>query len=247
MRINKIRNGEPMSTRKEVIETRKRILSVCVRLFLEQGYKRTSVSQIVEESGVARGSYQNFFHTKDGILMELVETMFGGQFSVAKSIAGNNLPPLYTYAIETSIQIALTELNENLREIYIEAYSLPTTSEYIYLHTTAELKQIFGSYFPDYSESDFYETEIGSAGLMRNYMAKKCDIHFTLERKLERFLTSAMRIYKIPEREQKKVLDFIATLDIKTIANEVMQKLFALLEMKYDFRLSESNNTEGTT
>ena len=236
-----------MSTRKEVIETRKRILSVCVRLFLEQGYKRTSVSQIVEESGVARGSYQNFFHTKDGILMELVETMFGGQFSVAKSIAGNNLPPLYTYAIETSIQIALTELNENLREIYIEAYSLPTTSEYIYLHTTAELKQIFGSYFPDYSESDFYETEIGSAGLMRNYMAKKCDIHFTLERKLERFLTSAMRIYKIPEREQKKVLDFIATLDIKTIANEVMQKLFALLEMKYDFRLSESNNTEGTT
>ena len=34
----------------------------------------------------------------------------------------------------------------------------------------------------DYSESDFYEMEIGTAGLMRNYMARKCDIHFPLER-----------------------------------------------------------------
>ena len=73
-----------MAKRQEAAETRKRILSVCVRLFLEQGYHQTSVSQIVEESGVARGSYQNFFRTKDAILMELVESMFGGQFETAR-------------------------------------------------------------------------------------------------------------------------------------------------------------------
>ena len=116
---------------------------MCVRLFLEQGYKSTSVSQIVEEAGVARGSYLNLFPTKDRILLELTETMFGGQFGVARSIADSKLPPVYAYAVETAIQLTLTELNENLREIYIEAYSLPETSEYIYLHTTAELKQIF--------------------------------------------------------------------------------------------------------
>ena len=67
-----------MSTRQEVLEIKKRILSVCARLFLEQGYRQTSISQIVEEADVARGSYQNFFHTKDGILMEFVKVMFGG-------------------------------------------------------------------------------------------------------------------------------------------------------------------------
>ena len=56
--------------------------------------------------------------------------------------------PVYAYAVETAIQLTLTELNENLREIYLEAYSLPDTAEYIYLHTTAELKQIFGGNFP---------------------------------------------------------------------------------------------------
>ena len=230
--------------RRDSSETKRKILTVCVRLFLEQGYKNTSVSQIVDEAGVARGSYLNLFPTKDRVLLELTETMFGGQFGMARSIADSKLPPVYAYAVETAIQLTLTELNENLREIYIEAYSLPDTSEYIYLHTTAELKQIFGANFPDYSDSDFYEMEIGTAGLMRSYMVRKCDIHFPLERKLSRFLTASMRVYLVSEEEQAKVLALIQSLDIKAIATEVMYKLFAVLEMKYDFKLSKNGETE---
>ena len=232
--------------RRSRCETRKKILTACVRLFLEQGYKNTSVSQIVNEAGVARGSYLNLFPTKDKILLDLTETMFGGQFGAARSIADSKLPPVYAYAVETAIQLTLTELNENLREIYIEAYTATDTAEYIYLHTTAELKEIFGGNFPDYSDSDFYEMEIGTAGLMRSYMAHKCDIHFPLERKLSRFLTAALRVYKVPEEEQGQVLAFIQTLDIKAIATDVMHKLFAILEMKYDFKLSMDDETEET-
>ena len=227
--------------RRDSSETKRKILTVCVRLFLEQGYKNTSVSQIVEEAGVARGSYLNLFPTKEKILLELVEAMFSGQFSVARSIADRNLPPVYAYAVETAIQITLTELNEHLRDIYIEAYSLPETSEYIYLHTTYELKQIFCKNFPDYDDSDFYEMEIGTAGLMRGYMARKCDIHFPLERKLRRFLVAEMRVYQVPETEQEKVLQFIQSLDIKAIATDVMYKLFAMLEMTFDFKLSKDS------
>lgn len=238
--------------RRDSSETRRKILTVCVRLFLEQGYKNTSVSQIVDEAGVARGSYLNLFPTKDKILLDLTETMFGGQFGMARSIADIKLPPVYAYAVETAIQLTLTELNENLREIYIEAYSLPETSEYIYLHTTAELKQIFGANFPDYSDSDFYEMEIGTAGLMRNYMARKCDIHFPLERKLSRFLTAAMRVYRVPEDELEQAVRFVERLDIRSIAERVMHTLFQTLAMHYDFSLQEIeapliSETEETT
>lgn len=233
-----------MPLRKDGVETKKKILTVCVRLFLEQGYRETTISQIVEEAGVARGSFQNLFPTKDAVLMELVKPMFGGQFGVARGLAGENLPPVYAYAVETAIQLTLTERSEVLREIYLEAYTLPDTAEYIYLHTTAELKAIFGANFPSYSDSDFYEMDIGSAGLMRSYMARKCDIHFPLERKLRRFLTAAMRMYKVPEAEQARVLDFIAGLDMQAIAADVMHKLFAMLEMKYDFKLSSGDERE---
>lgn len=66
----------------------------------------------MKKAGVARGSFQNLFSTKDAILMELVGTMFSGQFGVAKNIVGDNMSPIYTYAVETAIQITLTELNE---------------------------------------------------------------------------------------------------------------------------------------
>ena len=238
--------------RRDSSETKRKILTVCVRLFLEQGYKNTSVSQIVDEAGVARGSYLNLFPTKDRILLDLTETMFGGQFGMARSITDTKLSPVYAYALETAIQLTLTELNENLREIYIEAYSLPETSEYIYLHTTAELKQIFSANFPDYSDSDFYEMEIGTAGLMRNYMARKCDIHFPLERKLSRFLTAAMRVYRVPEDELEQTVRFVERLDIRSIAERVMHSLFQTLAMHYDFSLQEIeapliSETEETT
>ena len=224
--------------RKDGLETKRKILTVCVRLFLEQGYKETSITQITENAGVTRGSFQNLFRTKDAVLLELVEAMFSGQFGAARSITDRHLPPVYAYAVETAIQLTLTELNERLREIYLEAYTLPDTAEYIHLHTTAELKQIFGESFPDYADSDFYEMEIGTAGLMRGYMARKCDIHFPLDRKLRRFLTAAMRVYRVPEEQQRQVLAFIQSLDIRRIAAEVMEKLFAVLEIKFDFKLS---------
>ena len=106
------KGGDHISTRRDGIETKKKILTVCVRLFLEQGYKRTTITRIVEEAGVARGSFQNLFPTKDAVLMELVGTMFGGQFGVARSITDEKLPPVYTYAVETAIQLTLTELKK---------------------------------------------------------------------------------------------------------------------------------------
>ena len=223
--------------RRDSSETKRKILTVCVRLFLEQGYKNTSVSQILDEAGVARGSYLNLFPTKDRILLELTETMFGGQFGVARSIADSKLPPVYAYAVETAIQMTLTELNENLREIYIEAYTQKEASEYIFRETTKELHQIFGSYLPGLTLRDFYEMEIGSASIMRGYMAHPCDDELTLEKKLRLFITMSLRVYNVPNEEIDKAIHFVEGLDIRTISEQVMQQLFKVLAMHFEFSL----------
>ena len=48
----------------------------------------------------------------------------------------------------------------------------------------------------------------------------------------------------LPEEEQRRVLAFIAGLDIKAIAAEVMQKLFTMLEIKFDFSLTKTEVTQ---
>ena len=191
--------------------------------------------QIFKEAQVSSGSFQNLFRSKDGVLLELVDFMFENQFGIARSIAGAALPPVYVYAAETALQITLTELNENLREIYLEAYTQEHLLDYIQRATAKELHRIFGPYQPGLTEQDYYELELGTAGLMRGYMANPCTADFPLERKLEKFLTLALRGYKVPEDEVRQVLAFLAGLDIRGIAQKVMEELFRQLAMRYEF------------
>ena len=219
------------------LPAKKRILTVCVKLFLEQGYKKTTVAEIVQQANVSNSSFQNIFRAKDGVLTELVEFMFSNQFGAAKKVAGTQLPPVYVYAVETAIQMTLTELNENLRDIYIEAYSHEEALEYIFRETAKELYQIFGPYQPQLTEQDFYALEIGSAGIMRGYMARPCDDVLTLEKKLVCFLSMSLRAYRVPEDEIHRVLAFMTELDIRAVAQQVMHQLFNALAMRFEFTL----------
>ena len=225
------------------LPAKRRILAVCVKLFLEQGYKKTTVAQIVQGAEVSNSSFQNIFRAKDGVLTELVAFMFGSQFSAARgAIAG--APPVYVYAVETAIQLTLTELNENLREIYIEAYTQQEASAYIFRQTARELYDIFGPYQPELTAEDFCALELGSAGMMRAYMAQPCGGALTLEKKLACFLTMSLRSYRVPEQEIRQVLDFLSTMDIRAVAQQIMQQLFHALEMQYDFQLGGTPHDE---
>ncbi len=228
-----------MRTRYDTPETKKRILSTCVRLFIEQGYKKTPPRQIFEEADVSSGTFYHLFPSKSMILTELTNFMFGSQFDIAGQIAGSGATPAMLYAVETSIQLTLAELNENLREIYVEVYTNPDQLGLIHEKMSAELSKIFSSYMPELTERDFYEVEVGTAGIMRSYMARPCDMYFTLEHKLERFVGMTMSIFHVPEDETRQILDFINSLDIRHVADDVMQRLFTALEMKFDFKLSK--------
>ena len=232
------KGSDPIAITNASLHTKKRILAVCVKLFLEKGYKQTTLAEINEKAGVSYSQFQNIFRAKDGVLTELVEFMFENQFAMARSATGAKLPPVCVYAVETAIQMTLTELNENLREIYIEAYTQKEASEYIQRETAKELYQIFGPYQPEMTARDFYDMEIGSAGIMRGYMAHPCDEELTLEKKLRLFLTMSLRVYNVPKEEIEQTIRFVEGLDIRTISERVMQELFKALAMRFEFSLT---------
>lgn len=221
-------------------DAKRRILSVCVRCFIEKGYRAARLADIMQQADVTSSSFHHIFPTKDAVLLELAEFMFDNQFGIASQIVRDATSPIRLYAVETAIQMTLAELNENLREIYVEAYTQPKIAEYIYQKTSTVLQTIFGKYLPDCSEGDFYELEIGSAGIMRAYMARPCDKYFTLSRKLERFLSMSLKVYCVPDDEIEQVLSYLRNTDMVALANQAMQELFAALAMKFDFTLEQT-------
>ena len=225
-----------MARRYDSEDAKRRILSACVRLFLEKGYTNTKVAEIRKEADVSAGSFQNIFHTKDGVLTELIGMMFSRQFGAVKPLASNVPSPAYIYAVETALQLTLTEMSENLRDIYVEAYNFPATAELIYRSTTAELQAAFGAYLPGFAESDFYEMELGTAGMMRGYMAKKCDPYFTLERKIRRFLSMSLSVFQVPRQEREEIIAFVAEIDMLAEARKVMDALLASLSVQFELK-----------
>ncbi|WP_407355993.1 TetR/AcrR family transcriptional regulator [Methanolobus sp. WCC5] len=49
-------------------ETRNRIFDVSTRLFKEKGFENTTVDEITKEAGIAKGTFFNYFPTKESLL-----------------------------------------------------------------------------------------------------------------------------------------------------------------------------------
>ena len=91
------------------------------------------------------------------------------------------------YAVETSLQLHIANMNEQMKEMYIVSYSMANSSQVIYNNITKKLQHIFKEQLPTLEEKDFYELEIAAAGIMRNFLTIDCDKYFTINRKINRF------------------------------------------------------------
>ena len=182
--------------------TQQKVLRAAVALFLEKGYTRTTTGEIAKSAGIGQSSFFHVFPSKEALLLELVKRMFSGQFALAGQHSGEQ-DPVLLYAVETALQLHIAELTEPLRKLYVTAYTLPSTSAYLYRSTAKRLEGIFGDYLPDAEAKDFYEMEIASTGMMRSFMAVPCDVYFTVERKIARFLECALKLYNVPPERRR--------------------------------------------
>lgn len=222
------------------IARRNKMLKAATFLFLEQGYDKTTTTQIAKAAGMSQASFFAAFESKEAILLELTKIMFSSQFVAAAAMMPTD-DPLLLYALETGLQLHITELSEPLRELYVTTYSLRSTSEYVYQNTTEKLIKIFAPYLPEAQENDFYELEIASASITRGFMARPCDLYFTMERKMRRYLSCCFRIYKVPQEVYAPVIEAALRRDLKSDA----EKIIAATVQRAELGFEQMATTEG--
>ena len=229
------------------LHTRQKILSASIKVFLEKGYEGATAKEIADLAGISSGAPFSLFGNKEGVLLELVHMMFSGQFRLAEQLIGKEADPLLLYGVETALQIHITELSWQLREIYVMAYSLSSTSEYIYEQTAARLAVIFGPYLPRCESKDFFELEIASGSIMRGFMATPCNRYFTIERKLQRFLRCCFKLYDVPSEKYEPVIERVLQMDIKSMAEELIARTAQIAEENFQITMAEGKAKEGMT
>ena len=86
---------------------------------------------------------------------------------------------------------------------------------------------------------DFYEN---GHCLCRNHQriyGKKCDLYFTNGNKLRRLLKCCFTLYKVPEAKQEEVIGQILKMDLKPIAEKIIEDTVRKAEEGFEAVLAE--------
>jgi AcrR family transcriptional regulator len=109
--------------------TRARLIEAARRLFAEHGYSAVSTTEIAREAGVTHGMVSAHFHSKAGLLFELISESNRVQTEAAASVAASEGP--FLDRLRRIVEIYLAEDLGDL-ELYgvMKAYSWRWPYEY---------------------------------------------------------------------------------------------------------------------
>jgi len=99
---------------KKKIETKNNIFEVSGRLFKEKGYENTTVDEITREAGIGKGTFFNYFPTKEGLLKDFIKQKEDLAFELVKDQLTRNIS---TKEKIKNILVLLAKSNENDREL----------------------------------------------------------------------------------------------------------------------------------
>ena len=212
---------------------KQRILFVAAQDFLKNGYTNTTMRDLAEQCGLSSGSITNIYGSKEDILCELVTFVIERQFDEAGQLLKEiTYDKVLLYAAETVMQLYITEIDENLRELYKFAYSFDKPSEILKKSIAEKVEYVFSEHLPQLETKDFYLLEIASSGVMRGFMIEPCSMWFTMEQKVDVFLECSLRIYCMPEEKIAQAKEFVKQFDFESIAKQTLDGIFKYLEEK---------------
>ena len=216
---------------KDIENLRKKVMHAAATLFLTRGFNQTTVQEISAAAGVSPNTIFYEMQSKDEMLVELVMYVLEGQFqATAKMLNGITDDKILFYAAETTLQLHMAESSEYIRELYGAAYSLPKSTEYIQKTITGKLEEIFKEHLPHLETKDFYELEVASGGIMRGFMTIPCNMYFTMERKVRRYLETTLLVFRVPDEKINESITFVSQFDFTKIAADVIQSMIEELE-----------------
>ncbi|GAA0451236.1 TetR/AcrR family transcriptional regulator [Alkalibacillus silvisoli] len=151
------------------------ILENAIKLFSHKGFSSTSIKEIADESGIAKGSMYVHFKSKDELLIAALDYYFDQVIQQVESMNGDFKDPrdTFTQQLTTFFESVMEHrefmtlpyeqggyLSESIREVIREKHAE------VHQFYASSLKQIYGEQISPY----IYDLSIMLDGVIRSYL-----------------------------------------------------------------------------
>lgn len=112
-------------------QTRQRLLSASLELFHEQGYSATTIENITERADVAKGTFFNYFPTKEALLSEL--SVWGIEKLQTAIDVSNSAPQSPVARIKLLMRLLQEQMGEKMklpRRAYVARLFTPPPTQH---------------------------------------------------------------------------------------------------------------------
>ncbi len=209
-----------MARNRRPTPTRTVIIKAASELFFENGFSRTTATELCKKACISTGNLTFYFPTKEHILAVLVKMMIDFQWKEMESATGEGKSSLLAYCLELTVMSAVSEEIPQMRDIFAAAYAHPMTLDLIRANDVEKIKQVFGAYTENWSEEKYTAVETIVSGI--EYATLTPTAHATaLEYRIERALDTIMMLCCVPEALRRTKIDKVLAMDYRAIAQKV--------------------------
>lgn len=201
--------------------TKREILDVAMRMFLERGYSNTSIKAISDELDISTGNLTFHYPTKEHLLAKLAGLLCEFQWKLMEQAVDEGETSLLALCMELAAMAVVCEEDEVARDFYLSAYKHNMSLDLIRKSDEKRAKHVFAQWCGCWSDAQFHQAEIIVSGIEYATLMKTDD--FPLEHRIEGALNAIMMIYNVPENVRQKKIEKVLALDYRQMGRRIMK------------------------
>lgn len=209
-----------MAGKRRPTPTRAIIIKAASELFFENGFSRTTATELCKKANISTGNLTFYYPTKEHILGDIVKMMCDFQWREMEHAADEGRSSLLAYCLELTTMVAVGEELPEMRDFFIAAYAHGIPLEIIRANDTEKIKQVFAAYTEGWDDEQFIEAEVLISGI--EYATLSSTEHSaSVPHRIEGALNTVMTLFGVPEGLRRAKIEKVLAMDYRAIGREV--------------------------
>lgn len=224
--------------------TKLEIVQLAAKLFIEEGYSKTTFSKIAKTLDLSTGNITFYFKTKEHLLAVLAKELFDFQNLLMEEEANEGMSSLLSYCLELTTIASVCKDNEVIKDFYVSCYSSQMILDLIRENDKEKTKNVFKEFNPDWTDDKWIAIEnivsgIEFATIMTSEKVTPLDIQ------IKKALKTILTIYNVPKDIIEVKINKVLNMDYRSLGNRILNEFKEYINKVNEEKLNKYNRGDN--